>query len=80
MEVLGTADYSGSAEATKCKLMKYFETVSNRIKSYEGSANSWWLRSPSINDTTSFLSINYGGGCGSRGATLWASPNFAAII
>jgi hypothetical protein len=61
VEVFGTTTYSFTGEGSQ---YPYFATQANRIKKLgiNGSASSWWERSPYSGNTTSFCSVNSNGG------------------
>lgn len=61
MEVQGATTYAGTAEAAECKQMEYFKTASNKVKTLNGSAHNWWLRSPSIVNATNFSIVSGSG-------------------
>ena len=58
IEVFGTRSYSASGEGSQ---FKYYETASNRIKNVNGSAASWWERSPSSGYSAIFCIVSSNG-------------------
>lgn len=60
-EVFGSTTYAnGSAESQNTQL-DYYKTSSNRIKGRNGSAASWWNRSPGNGYAFPFCIVNSGG-------------------
>ena len=53
-EVQGSRTYSNTTEANALTQLDYFKTSSNKIKTVNGSASYWWLRSPYSDDTGYF--------------------------
>ena len=57
----GTNTYSTAQEAAALTQLNYFKTSSNRIKTVNGSASAWWLRSPLSGSAANFCSVSYNG-------------------
>lgn len=55
MEIMGTPTYSVAGEGTR---YPKFSTAAARIKSVNGVASIWWLRSPYSGSSTAFCAIN----------------------
>lgn len=61
-EVFGSTSYANSTAEASNTQFKYYETSSNRIKNVNGSANSWWERSPRDGNSDRFCIVISGGG------------------
>ena len=63
-EVFGSTTYANSNEASKQAQYAYYSAGNSKIK-YNHSATStaviWWLRSPLAGNSSSFVSVYYGG-------------------
>jgi len=57
-EVFGTNTFSTAQEAAALTQLNYFKTSSNRIKTVNGSASYWWLRSPCSRGANFFCAVN----------------------
>ena len=74
VEIVGSdAADSGDDEGAQ---YKYFEKPENRVKRRDGSAYSWWLRSPNVANTTGFRYVNYYGSVGGSGASYSCGVSF----
>lgn len=78
VEVTGNAQYSASGEGT---IYPLFSTAANRIKGIGagGAAAIWWLRSPYISVSTSFVFVMASGGVSSSHFASYAygvAPGF----
>ena len=73
IEIFGSTTYSASGEGTQ---FTWYETAANRIKKVDGSAYTWWERSPDTSNTTAFCLVDAGGGAYTNGAsgTLGLAP------
>lgn len=58
IEVFGATQYSYAGEG---KQYEYYTAGNSTIKKVNGSANSWWERSPSSGDTYFFCYVNHNG-------------------
>lgn len=69
-EVFGAVENSNATEAAALSQIAYYETAANRIKQVDGSADSWWERSPvaSRGEPDSFGTVNGDGGAFVGGA------------
>lgn len=70
-EVFGGSNTSYTPTSEDTTQFEYYKTSSNRIKKQgdSGSANYWWLRSPFVNSTYYFCSVNGGGNLNNDSAT-----------
>lgn len=57
-EVFGSKTYSTDTEANALIQLDYFKTSSNRIKTVNGSASNWWLRSPIYSNAIHFCRVS----------------------
>jgi hypothetical protein len=73
IEIFGSTTYSASGEGTQ---FTWYETAANRIKKVDGSARSWWERSPYTSNTANFCLVDGGGSAYDNGAsaTLGLAP------
>ena len=60
-EVFGSTTYANSSAESKNSQLTWFKTSSNRIKRVNGSAYTWWERSPYSGNSNSFCSVTYSG-------------------
>lgn len=58
IEIFGTTTYSVAGEGTQ---YEWYKAGNNRIKKVNGSANSWWERSPGSGGTGNFCFVNSSG-------------------
>ena len=58
IEIFGATTYSFAGEGTQ---YEYYAAGNTTIKKVNGSANSWWERSPRSDYTSSFCYVNYSG-------------------
>lgn len=58
IEIFGTTTYSVAGEGTQ---YEWYKAGNSRIKKVNGSANSWWERSPYSGDTSCFCFVNSSG-------------------
>lgn len=61
IEIFGTTTYSVAGEGTQ---YEWYKAGNSRIKKVNGSANSWWERSPGSGDTADFCTVNSSGNAG----------------
>lgn len=57
-EVLGNNSYSDTIEADALQQIEWYKTHNNRIKLKDGSAYSWWNRSPNANNGQYFCAVS----------------------
>ena len=86
VEIDGTTSATYKDEGTQ---YEYWRTVKNgtvaadRIKKLSnggGSANNWWLRAPSVSNTTAFRYIYSTGSVNSNGASVTYGVSFGFCI
>lgn len=65
IEIFGTTTYSVAGEGTQ---YEWYKAGNSRIKKVNGSAGSWWERSPYSGDATGFCSVNGSGNANGGGA------------
>lgn len=65
IEIFGTIKYSYAGEG---KQYEYYSAGNSTIKKVNGSANSWWERSPYSGDTYGFCFVSSGGNANNYGA------------
>lgn len=58
IEIFGTTTYSVAGEGTQ---YEWYKAGNSRIKKVNGSANSWWERSPGSGTTNGFCGVNSSG-------------------
>lgn len=68
-EVFGSTTYANSTAESSNTQFKYYETSSNRIKNVNGSADSWWERSPRDGDSNRFCYVSSSGDANSSSAS-----------
>ena len=77
-EIFDARNYCNQTEYNALFQFDYYKTASNRAKKLgkTGAAGYWWERSPRYNSSTSFCSVNSGGGATSYSAssTLGLAP------
>ena len=59
--VFGDVAYTGAVENSH-PYLQWYQTTSNRIKYRDGSTYPWWLSSPRVGISTSFVRVSAGGG------------------
>lgn len=59
IEIFGSVSYSKSGEGTQ---YDYYKAGNSKVKNRNGSADAWWERSPSANDSLSFCMVRGDGG------------------
>lgn len=73
VEIFGTTTYSVPGEGTQ---YAYYKAGNSKVKKVNGSANTWWERSPGSGNTNYFCDVgnngtaNYGSASGSRGVSF----------
>ena len=74
IEIFGSVSYSKSGEGTQ---YDYYKAGNSKVKKFNGSAYSWWERSPYGSGSTSFCCVNYNGPAGSSFASFSFGVAFA---
>lgn len=64
IEIFGSVSYSKSGEGTQ---YDYYKAGNSRVKKFNGSASSWWERSPHGSTSTPFCCVYINGGAASYG-------------
>jgi hypothetical protein len=73
VEIFDTTTYSVPGEGTQ---YAYYKAGNSKVKKVNGSAGTWWERSPNSSSTTAFCDVNnngsaaYGNASGSRGVSF----------
>ena len=73
IEIFGSVSYSKSGEGTQ---YDYYKAGNSKVKKFNGSANSWWERSPYGSNSTRFCIVfgngdaYYGGASNARGVAF----------
>lgn len=75
-EVFSTTTAQYLEEGSRWQYYAQNDTSSARIKYRSGTANSWWLRSPSASGTNGFNNANNGGGSSSNTAASILGVSF----
>ena len=79
-EVQGAITYSNTTEANALTQLDYFKTASNKIKTVNGSASTWWLRSPASDNMTNFCNVTADGSAGNHTARITYGVSFFGCI
>lgn len=58
MEIFGEAGYGSKGEGTQ---YTYYAAGNSTLKNQNGSASTWWQRSPNVGNSTTFCNVNLGG-------------------
>ena len=58
VEIFGSTTYAKAGEGSQ---YEYYQSGNSRVKTVNGSASSWWERSPSGSNSTSFCYVNSSG-------------------
>ena len=66
IEIFGSVSYSKSGEGTQ---YDYYKAGNSKVKNYNGSANTWWERSPYGSNSTHFCTVISYGSAGYNGAS-----------
>lgn len=74
IEVFGSTNYSLSGEGTQ---YAYYAAGNSKVKTINGTADYWWLRSPRSSNTTSFCRVNASGSYAQTGASSACGVSFA---
>lgn len=75
-EVFGSVTYANSTAESSNSQFEWYKTSSNRVKKVNGSASSWWERSPASGYSNIFCCVDSDGSAGINYAsgTLGISP------
>lgn len=65
VEIFGSTTYSVAGEGTQ---YDYYKAGNSQVKKQNGSAASWWERSPRASDSANFCVVGSNGGAGGGGA------------
>ena len=78
IEIFGSVSYSKSGEGTQ---YDYYKAGNSKGKKYNGSAHSWWERSPYGGDSTEFctVNVNSSNGIGNTGYFIASSTDGVAF-
>lgn len=66
VEIFGSTSYSFAGEGTQ---YEYYQAGNSKVKNQNGSANSWWERSPFSGDSASFCPVRSRGTAGASYAS-----------
>ena len=58
IEIFGSTTYSKAGEGSQ---YAYYSAGNSKVKNFSGSADNWWERSPSGEDSTRFCCVSYKG-------------------
>lgn len=75
-EVFGSVTYANSTAESSNSQFEWYKTSSNRVKKVNGSASTWWERSPASGISTGFCRVSSDGSAYYSGAsnTIGISP------
>ena len=77
IEIFGTTTYSVAGEGTQ---YEWYKAGNSRIKKVNGSANSWWERSPRSGNTDYFCGVNSSGTAGFNVAGASSGVSFGFCV
>ena len=77
IEIFGTTTYSVAGEGTQ---YEWYKTGNSRIKKVNGSANTWWGRSPRSGTTGYFCYVNGSGSASSSNANSSSGVSFGFCV
>ena len=77
IEVFGATQYSYAGEG---KQYEYYTAGNSTIKKVNGSANTWWERSPCSGNTSYFCFVGSDGGASNRGASYSYGVSFGFCV
>ena len=77
IEIFGSTQYSYAGEG---KQYEYYAAGNSTIKKVNGSANSWWERSPSSGNTTNFCYVYSNGSADYDYASAWYGVSFGFCV
>ena len=66
MEIFGSTTYAKAGEGSQ---YEYYQSGNSRVKTVNGSASSWWERSPYGRDSAYFCAVISVGGANSASAS-----------
>ena len=66
IEIFGSVSYSKSGEGTQ---YDYYKAGNSKVKKFNGSADSWWERSPGGSNSANFCRVYSDGAAGYNGAS-----------
>lgn len=73
VEIFGSTSYSFAGEGTQ---YEYYQAGNSKVKNQNGSANSWWGRSPYSSDSASFCPVRSRGSAGASYASSLYGVSF----
>lgn len=77
IEIFGTTTYSVAGEGTQ---YEWYKAGNTKVKKVNGSANSWWERSPRSGNTSFFCSVSSGGYADYGGASYSYGVSFGFCV
>lgn len=77
IEIFGTTTYSVAGEGTQ---YEWYKAGNSRIKKVNGSAYTWWERSPRSGGTTNFCTVNGSGSANNSGANNSSGVSFGFCV
>lgn len=77
IEIFGTTTYSVAGEGTQ---YEWYKAGNSRIKKVNGSAYTWWERSPGSGGADYFCSVNSSGSASSNGASYSGGVSFGFCV
>ena len=77
VEIFGSTTYAKAGEGSQ---YEYYQSGNSRVKTVNGSASSWWERSPDGSDSTYFCGVNSNGGANSYNASTSNGVAFGFCI
>lgn len=77
IEIFGTTTYSVAGEGTQ---YEWYKAGNSRIKKVNGSANSWWERSPCSGNTSYFCRVNGSGSASTNAAATSHGVSFGFCV
>lgn len=77
IEIFGTTTYSVAGEGTQ---YEWYKAGNSRIKKVNGSANSWWERSPRSGNTTTFCYVYSSGNANINAASNSCGVSFGFCV
>lgn len=77
VEIFGTTTYSVPGEGTQ---YAYYKAGNSKVKKVNGSANTWWGRSPFSGNIDGFCCVNYNGSADISGAGYSIGVSFGFCV
>ena len=77
VEIFGSTTYAKAGEGSQ---YEYYQSGNSRVKTVNGSASSWWERSPRESYSTDFCSVGSGGNADSDNASYSYGVAFGFCI